>query len=223
MSKDDREYGVAVKIVVNCAICGDIAPDEACQEQVGIRPTTLSKVNVLVVRAVISTGNRQTALNDIFSALNISSRGMHTKTYQDYVKNKMNPAALSTSAGVMSKCTAAVKSTSSELNFANPGNIAVSFDETWLTRGHLSHICVGTVVELFSGYELDVQVLTCAWDASSAPTMMAPDIVNGEFDISAKKKKKHSEQAWPNRGEGCQNALWLVIAETCTPIHNYVV
>lgn len=160
VTKGDREYGVAVKLVVNCAICGDISTGWSSPRTGGNATCNPFEVNVLAARAVMSTGNGQTVLNDIFAALNISSRGMHTKTYQDYVKNKMNPAALNASAGVMTKCAAAVKSIYSELNFGNPGNIAVSFDGTWLTRGHLSHICVGTVIEIFSGYVLDFQVLS---------------------------------------------------------------
>lgn len=67
------------------------------------------EVSVLVARAVMSTGNGHTVLNDIFSALNISCRGMDTKTYQDYVKTKMNHATMNASAGVTSECATAVQ------------------------------------------------------------------------------------------------------------------
>lgn len=38
-------------------------------------------------------------------------------------------------------------------------NIAVVYDGTWLTRGHTSHIGVGTVIEFFTGLVLDCVVL----------------------------------------------------------------
>lgn len=47
-----------------------------------------------------------------------------------------------------------------ELNFGSPGNVAVSFDGTWPTRGHSSRIGVAAVIELFSGYVLDDVVLS---------------------------------------------------------------
>lgn len=160
VSRGDREYGLAVRIVVNCAVCGDVSAGWSSPRAGGNATCNPFEVNVLAARAVMSTGNGQTVLNDIFSALNVSRRGMHNKTYQDYVKTKMNPAAMNASAVIMSECATAVKAIYSELNFGNPGNIAVSYDGTWLTRGHLSHICVGTVIELFSGYVLDFKVLS---------------------------------------------------------------
>ena len=38
-------------------------------------------------------------------------------------------------------------------------NISVSFDGTWLTRGHSSHIGVGCVVDLFTGLCIDAHVM----------------------------------------------------------------
>ena len=38
-------------------------------------------------------------------------------------------------------------------------NIEVSFDGTWLTRGHRSHIGVGFVIEVYTGIIIDVIVL----------------------------------------------------------------
>ena len=38
-------------------------------------------------------------------------------------------------------------------------DISVSFDGTWLTRGHSSHIGVGCVVDLLTGLCLDAHVM----------------------------------------------------------------
>lgn len=160
ISKEDREYGIAAKLVLTCDECGKLRTVWSSPRAGGDAAHGPFEINVLAVRAAMSTGNGQTALNDIFSALNISRRGLHTKTYQDYVKLKMNPAAQKAAACVIDDCASTVKTVYSELNYGNPGNIAVSFDGTWLTRGHSSHICVGTVIELFTGYVLDFVVLS---------------------------------------------------------------
>ncbi|CAN8029862.1 unnamed protein product [Ixodes persulcatus] len=160
ISKGDREYGIAVKLILNCDVCGEVDTTWSSPRVDGDAKCNPFEVNVLATRAVLSTGNGQTVLNDFCAALNISKRGMHTKTYQNYVKNKLNPAARRAAAHVIGECVDAVKALYSNLDFGNPGNVAVSFDGSWLTRGHSSHICVGTVIELFTGYVLDFFVLS---------------------------------------------------------------
>lgn len=39
-------------------------------------------------------------------------------------------------------------------------NIEVSYDGSWLTRGHTSHIGMGFVVEIYTGFVLDMEVLS---------------------------------------------------------------
>lgn len=39
-------------------------------------------------------------------------------------------------------------------------NIEVSYDATWLTRGHKSHIGIGFVAEIYTGFVLDYEVLS---------------------------------------------------------------
>ncbi|KAG0413301.1 hypothetical protein HPB47_009542 [Ixodes persulcatus] len=128
ISKGDREYGIAVKLILNCDVCGEVDTTWSSPRVDGDAKCNPFEVNVLATRAVLSTGNGQTVLNDFCAALNISKRGMHTKTYQNYVKNKLNPAARRAAAHVIGECVDAVKALYSDLDFGNPGNIAVSFD-----------------------------------------------------------------------------------------------
>lgn len=107
-----------------------------------------------------STGNGQTAINYMFSLLGISHRGLHNKTFQSYLKTKLNPAAKSACKENLSKHATAVNDLYTELNFGTPGNLAVSFDCTWRTRRDSSRIGVAAVIELFSGYVLDYVVLS---------------------------------------------------------------
>jgi hypothetical protein len=39
-------------------------------------------------------------------------------------------------------------------------NLAVSFDGTWMTRGHRSHIGVGFVIDCVTGFVVDFEVLS---------------------------------------------------------------
>ncbi|KAH7965153.1 hypothetical protein HPB49_004542 [Dermacentor silvarum] len=79
----------------------------------------------------------------------------------------MNPASQKAAALVIDDCASTAKTLYADLNYGNPGNITVSFDGTWLTRGHSSHIYVGTVIELFTGYVLDSSSYrTAVWGAS---------------------------------------------------------
>ncbi|CAN8010699.1 unnamed protein product [Ixodes pacificus] len=160
ISKGDREYGVAVKLVLSCAKCGELKSEWSSPRGKGNATCNPFEINILASLALVSTGNGQTVLNDLFSAMNISKRGLHKKTFQKCLKEKINPAAQKAAGTAMSECAGAVKTLYGDLNFGNPGNIAVSYDGTWMTRGHSSHIGVGSVIELFSGYVLDYVVLS---------------------------------------------------------------
>ncbi|XP_077531040.1 uncharacterized protein LOC144143104 [Haemaphysalis longicornis] len=176
IEKSPREYGVAVELRLCCSVCGDVDREWSSQRVEGSAKCTPFEINILAARAVQATGNGQTALNDLFSTMGISHRGLHNKTYQVHLKQKLKPAATQAAEGVMKNCASAVKELYKELDFGNPGNIAICFDGTWMTRGHQSHIGVGTVIELFSGYVLDFTVLSnyCA-GCKNAPPEDDPD------------------------------------------------
>ncbi|KAH9381902.1 hypothetical protein HPB48_015378 [Haemaphysalis longicornis] len=160
IGKEDREYGLAVKLVLKCANCSDVSTAWSSPRVDGESKAKPFAINVLGARAMQSTGKQQTAFNDVFSSMNISSRGLHNKTWQSYVKTKLTPAAVRASRKVTADCARSVRQLYAELDLANPGNIAVSYDGSWMTRGHSSHIGVGTVIELFTGLVLDYVVLS---------------------------------------------------------------
>ncbi|KAH7979611.1 hypothetical protein HPB49_010123 [Dermacentor silvarum] len=78
----------------------------------------------------------------------------------EFVKTKLAPAADRTARSLTSDCARSVLELYAELNVGRIGNIAVSYDGSWMTRGHTSHIGVSTVIELFSGLVLDFVVLS---------------------------------------------------------------
>lgn len=160
ISKGEREYGLAVKLFLVCGNCGDLSSAWSSPRAQGGQKVNPFAVNILAARAMQSTGNRRTALNDVFAAMNISHRGLHTKTWQRYVKKKLTPAATRAAEKVLQDSAHSVRQLYRELNLDNPGNISVSFDGSWMTRGHSSHIGVGAVVEIFTGLVLDYVVFS---------------------------------------------------------------
>ncbi|CAN8019459.1 unnamed protein product, partial [Ixodes persulcatus] len=160
LRKGDREYGLVVKLGLCCNICGDVASEWSSLRVEGPNKINPFEINVLAACAMQATGNGQTALNDIFATMNISHRGLHNKTYQRYVKEKLNPATKRAAAKISSECATSVVTLYKHLCYGSPNNIAVSYDGSWKRRGHCSHIGLGTVIELFSGFVLDQVVLS---------------------------------------------------------------
>ncbi|KAH9364471.1 hypothetical protein HPB48_021867 [Haemaphysalis longicornis] len=156
----ERAYSLSVKMVITCAICGDVASKWSSPRVNSDKKVNPFIVNVLAARAMQATGNRQTALNDVFATMNISHRGLHTKTWQGYVKEKLAPAATRAADNVMAESAHSVRKLYDDLQLDNPGNICVTYDGSWMTRGHSSHIGVGVVIELFTGLVLDFVVLS---------------------------------------------------------------
>lgn len=68
-------------------------------------------------------------------------------------------------------------------------NIEVSYDGTWLTRGHKSHISIGFVAEIYTGFVLDMEVLSdfCR-QCSRLETQKRKGEINEEKYSNAKEK-----------------------------------
>lgn len=107
--RGEREYGLAVKLELVCVNCGDGSSKWSSPRVDGQQKINPFTVNVLATRAMQATGNRQTAFNDIFAMMNISRRGLHTKTWQAYVKKKLTPAATLAASKLMSECASSVR------------------------------------------------------------------------------------------------------------------
>ncbi|KAH9372563.1 hypothetical protein HPB48_008719 [Haemaphysalis longicornis] len=138
----ERAYGLSIKMVIACAMCGDIASEWSSPRVKSDKKVNPFVVNVLAARAMQTTGNRQTALNDVFATMNISHRGLHTETWQGYMKEKLAPAATRAADNVMATSARSVRKLydDDDLQLGNPGNISVTYDGSWMTRGHSSNI-----------------------------------------------------------------------------------
>ncbi|KAM7282574.1 hypothetical protein ISCGN_002720 [Ixodes scapularis] len=149
----DKEYGLAVKLVLVCSTCDFQKKQFSSPRVAGTAKITPFEVNMRAMKGIQSIGKGVTALADFCASMNISHRGLHHKTYQGHLKTLVraceNAATDSEAASV-----AVVKGLYT--GFMNPiGNIDVIFDGSWMTRGRSSHIGVGCIVELYSGLVID--------------------------------------------------------------------
>lgn len=104
---EEREYGLVVELLAICENCGDVS--EWSSPPVKNSKTVSSfVVNILAARAMVSTGNQQTAMNDVFAAMNISHCGLHNETWQGCLKQKLAPS--SAVHKLMGACALSVKS-----------------------------------------------------------------------------------------------------------------
>lgn len=99
------------------------------------RKVILFAMNNLAAHTTQATGNRHTSLNDMFLIVNISRRGLHTKTWQSYVKKTPVPAANCVDWNLASECWWSVCKLYSKLSLSNLENIKASCTSTsapWL-------------------------------------------------------------------------------------------
>ncbi|KAH7978610.1 hypothetical protein HPB49_006097 [Dermacentor silvarum] len=79
--RSNQDYGLATKLTVVCEMCGEVASGWSSPRIEGPKTCNPFEVNILAMHAMLSTGNSQTAMNDIFSAMGLSRRRMHKKHF----------------------------------------------------------------------------------------------------------------------------------------------
>ncbi|XP_077539634.1 uncharacterized protein LOC144152273 [Haemaphysalis longicornis] len=152
------EFGLATKMELSCRSCGTKLHSQWSSGR--IEGAKTFEVNIRSMQAMKGIGKGATALNDFWSTMNISKRGLHHKTYQKHLKNIFKPAAEATARSIFDCAVEAVKKVYAEMEVTLSKNITVVYDSTWLTRGHASHIGVGCVIEFYTGLVLDCAVLS---------------------------------------------------------------
>ncbi|XP_077557147.1 uncharacterized protein LOC144172264 [Haemaphysalis longicornis] len=150
-------HGLAVRMFLTCATCGAVANEWTSPRQEGSK---IFDVNLRSMQAVKSIGKGATALNDFWSVMNVSHRGLDQKTFQKHLKRVFRPAGDAAAANVFSDAVTAVRDVYTEMEVSFTKNVTVVYDGTWMTRGHTSHIGVGTVIEFYTGLVLDAVVLS---------------------------------------------------------------
>ncbi|XP_077533580.1 uncharacterized protein LOC144145747 [Haemaphysalis longicornis] len=91
--------------------------------------------------------------------MDISHQALHHKSYQRLQRKCSHPATTSAATCIEADSAQKVHEIYKDLGGV-PGNIAVIYVGTWMTRGRSSHIGVGCVIELYTGLVLDHCVLS---------------------------------------------------------------
>ncbi|XP_077500388.1 uncharacterized protein LOC144111119 [Amblyomma americanum] len=192
-------FGLAAQLELTCALCGTVAKEWSSPRKEGRR---IFYVNLRAIQAVKSIGKGATALNDFWSIMNVSQRGLYHKTFQKHLKSEFRLASETAAAKNFSDAVAAVRTVYSEMDPTFNNNITVVYDGTWLTRGHTSHIGVGTVIGFYTGLVLDCVVLSnrchgCTmgpkegndgyqeWKASHICQKKNTDVKSGRMEVEA--------------------------------------
>ncbi|CAN7950323.1 unnamed protein product [Ixodes hexagonus] len=150
-------HGLAAKMMLTCETCGAVANEWTSPRREGGR---VFEANLRSMQAIKSIGKGSTALTDFWSIMNVCHRGLHQKTFQKHLKAEFRPAGDTASASVFSDAVEAVRKVYAEMNPSFTKNVTVVYDGTWMTRGHTSHIGVGTVIEFYTGLVIDSIVLS---------------------------------------------------------------
>ncbi|KAH7978906.1 hypothetical protein HPB49_007288 [Dermacentor silvarum] len=154
----ETKHGLAVKMILTCTACGADADNAWSSPR--MENSRAFEVNIRAMQAIKSIGKGATALTDFWSVMNVSHRGLHPKTFQKHLKAEFRPAGAGAAAHVFSEAVAAVREVYSQMEPTPTKNVTVVYDGTWMTRGHASHIGVGTVIEFYTGLVLDCVVLS---------------------------------------------------------------
>jgi hypothetical protein len=123
------------------------------------------KINKDVVAASLFLDMGACKLNKFCEALNLPS--LHHKTFQKFAKKIVTETSTKQSDVFQTAASIVRQAHNKDPDDKEPLDIAVSFDGSWLTRGHKSLIGVGSVIEVQTGLVLDVHVTslhcqTCA-------------------------------------------------------------
>ena len=155
-----KSKGLAVYADVFCATC-----EEAVSGTEGFLAAKSDGnkdfINRQAVFSALICGLGSTAFNNFCESMDL--QGMHHKTFHSKA-NKLYAKTSDLETRVFSETVTYVRQVHAHqagITFSDDDvlDISVSFDGTWLTRGHSSHIGVGCVVDLLTGLCLDVHVM----------------------------------------------------------------
>ncbi|CAN7950047.1 unnamed protein product [Ixodes pacificus] len=154
--KQGTRLGLAFKMILTCPTCGPVESEWSSPRREEGRTF---EVNLRSIQAIQSIGKGSTALTDFWSIMNVSHRGMHHKTFQGHLKASFKPASEAAAASVFVDAVAAVRKVYTDMDPTFTKNVTVVYDGTWMTRGHTSHVGVGTIIEFYTGLVIDSVVL----------------------------------------------------------------
>ncbi|KAJ4433463.1 hypothetical protein ANN_15766 [Periplaneta americana] len=158
----DEKHGFSHKLDVVCRVCGETKSSIYSlrrREDKSRRPGF--DVNQRIVQSFVNAGQGYSELEQFAMVMNMSV--MNKSTFNDHAA-VMKKASECVADSVLHDARLEVRKAYSDLivDTAVPeiSDISVSFDRTWLTRGHSSMYGVGSVIDLLTGFVLDYTVMS---------------------------------------------------------------
>ncbi|GFT76875.1 uncharacterized protein TNCV_4931661 [Trichonephila clavipes] len=110
-----------------------------------------------IVKGILSLGLGYSALEKFYMHMNL--RIMSSKTFNSYKAKALN-GHLVGSNQLLLDVRKNVRVAYGSKNDKYIIDIGVSYDGSWLTRGHTSNIGVGCVIDLLTGFVIDYEVMS---------------------------------------------------------------
>ncbi|GFS01778.1 hypothetical protein ElyMa_006430500 [Elysia marginata] len=165
-SNDGHRKGLAIKLQLYCSFCAKIINSDFTSTRT---PDKSFRVNESAVSSSLLCGFGPYTFNKLCEHLDLP--GIHQKSFNNRAKSfydsskDIEVALQQKTVHLVRQQHAQVKS----LNLADDEilDIAVSYDGSWMTRGHSSMIGIGCVIDVLTGYVVDFHVMssfcqTCA-------------------------------------------------------------
>lgn len=114
-------------------------------------------LNMRFVQGILSLGLGYSAMEKFCMHMNIHI--MSSKTFNVY-KKKILTGHLHASNQLLLDVREAVKKEYGATDNREIVDIGVSYDGTWLTRGHTSNVGIGCVIDLLTGFVIDYEVMS---------------------------------------------------------------
>uniref|UniRef100_A0A2C9JZT0 Mutator-like transposase domain-containing protein n=1 Tax=Biomphalaria glabrata TaxID=6526 RepID=A0A2C9JZT0_BIOGL len=159
-SDDNSRFGLVLKLKLYCDNCGTVVNDVFTSER-SLNDKKFS-INTSAVVASSLCGIGPLTFNNFCEHLDLpglSAKNFYNRTKSIYKDAEdVRQALHSKTIRLVRKEHA--KNSNSALSDDDILDIAVSFDGTWMTRGHKSMIGVSCVIDVLTGYVIDFEVLS---------------------------------------------------------------
>ena len=153
-----ESFGFAHNIQISCTSCDYVTSKFSSKKS---QDSKSYDANRRIVNAFSDMGQGYASLQSFCSSLNM--KPMTHKTFDMHV-SKIKDVCINVAADAMSQARKTVKDAYIQLDPTmkdSPNiDITVSYDGTWHKRGHTSNYGVGCVIDVFTGFVLDFEVLS---------------------------------------------------------------
>ena len=167
VSPDDKTDGLVVRLSTMCAACDAVITTAYSSDRLpgdatpGRHGKTGFTVNRRVVAAMLSMGKGYAGLRKLCQMLDMPC--LTESSFQQQQRSVID-AVQTASSDILARAVSIVREVycglDPSLSDSDVIDIPVSYDGSWMTRGHTSNIGIGAVVDLLTGLVVDFAVMS---------------------------------------------------------------